>query len=121
MGRNFINHTNHLSRYWNELQKREAERFGAIVDIPFPDIDPAWDEETVLALAQANCKKILGLQPEAVLCQGEFTYCYHLIGLLKESGVTVLAACSKRETSEWQEEGQQIKKAVFSFVRFRKY
>ena len=117
----FLNHTNHLSHNWSELQKSAAEKYGTILDFPFPDINPDWSEESVSQLAQENCKKILELQPAAVLCQGEFTYCYHLISLLKMNGVIVLAACSKRETKEWEEKGQLVKKAVFSFVRFRRY
>lgn len=117
----FLNHTNHLSRNWSEFQRAEAEKYGTVFDLPFPDINPEWDEEAVLRLAEENCKRIVELQPSAVLCQGEFTYCYHLISLLKKNGVIVLAACSKRETKEWEEEGQQVKKAVFTFIRFRRY
>lgn len=117
----FINHTNHPSCYWSHVQREEAEQFGEVTDFPFPDIGPEWDEERVLALAKVNCEKILALQPAAVLCQGEFTYCYQLIRLLKKSGIEVLAACSKRETKVWMENGKQMKTAEFSFVQFRKY
>ena len=70
---------------------------------------------------QNNFEIILALQPNAVLCQGEFLYCYHLISRLKEKGITVLSACSKRETVEWEEDNASIKEAKFSFVRFREY
>lgn len=121
MERVFINHTNHPSSAWTSNQLRAAEIFGKVMDIPFPDIDPEWDEEKVISLAQENCKIIIELQPAAVLCQGEFTYCHTLICLLKADGIKVLAACSKRETKEWEENGKNIKKTIFNFVRFRAY
>lgn len=34
----FINLTNHPSKYWGEQQKKEAHKYGAIVDIPFPNV-----------------------------------------------------------------------------------
>lgn len=117
----FINHTNHSSRYWSHVQRVEAEWIGEVTDFPFPEIDPEWDEGHVLALARDNCEKILAMQPAAVLCQGEFTYCYQVVRLLKKNGIVVLAACSKRETKEWLENGKQMKTAEFSFVQFRKY
>ncbi len=117
----FINHTNHPSSLWTAAELQAAELYGKILDIPFPEIDPEWDGETVYKFAQESCKKLLAYHPAAVLCQGEFTYCYILITLLKEYGVTVLSACSKRETKEWEENGKNIKKAIFTFVRFREY
>ena len=117
----FINHTNHPSIHWVPKQCRAASLFGVVQDFPFPEINPDWDEEKVLQLARENCKKILAVHPKAVLCQGEFSYCYNLIKMLKEKGIVVLSACSKREAQEWKEGGQTVKKATFSFVRFRKY
>ena len=117
----FVNHTNHPSAAWSAIQKKVAEMYGKIYDFPFPEIDSEWDEETVRNFAYENCKRIMALQPAAVLCQGEFTYCHALINLLKEKGVLVLAACSNRETKEWQEDGKNVKKAFFTFIRFRAY
>ena len=121
MERVFINHTNHSSSDWSVKQRKEAEKFGKIKDYPFPVIDPEWDKARVLQLVQESCVKILAMRPVAVLCQGEFTYCHHLINQLKKHGILVLSACSKRETVEWDEDSVHIKKAKFSFVRFREY
>ena len=117
----FINHTNHPSVTWTEAELAAAEQFGPVQDFVFPAIDPEWDEETVTQLAQKNGEKILSMHPAAVLCQGEFTYCFALITFLKMQGITVLSACSKRETTEWEDGDISIKEARFSFVRFRKF
>lgn len=117
----FVNHTNHPSIYWSPKQFESASLFGTVHDFPFPEIDPEWDEEKVQQLVRKNCEKILSMQPKAVLCQGEFSYCYNLVKLLKENGIVVLSACSKRETTVWEEGGQIFKTAKFSFVRFREY
>ena len=71
--------------------------------------------------AVENAARIQAMEPAAVLLQGEFTYSYDLITLLKEAGIPVLAACSRRDVEERQEEGKSVKTAVFRFVRFRKY
>ena len=117
----FINHTNHPSAEWNEKQWAATKDFGSVQDFPFPVIGAEWEENRVLQLVQENCKKILDMQPNAVLCQGEFYYCYHLVNLLKKHGILVLTACSERKTKEWNEGGRTVKEATYSFVRFRKY
>lgn len=117
----FINHTNHPSVTWTEAELAAAEQFGPVQDFVFPAIDPEWDEETVMQLAQKNGAKILSMHPAAVLCQGEFTYCFALITFLKKQGITVLSACSNREVVEWAEGDKSIKTSDFVFVRFRRY
>lgn len=121
MKRPLINHTNHSSRFWQEGQRQAGESWGPIVDFPFPSIPPEWDEEKVKEKAVENAARIQAMEPAAVLLQGEFTYSYDLITLLKEAGIPVLAACSRRDVEERQEEGKSVKTAVFRFVRFRKY
>ena len=104
----FINHTNHASAKWSATQAEAARAWGAIEDLPFPDVGADWDEERVARLA--------------VLCQGEFTYVHHLVNLLLAAGVTVLAATSRREVNEEQaEDGSMQKISRFVFTRFREY
>ncbi len=117
----FINHTNHPSDLWSEAELEAASKYGKVRDFPFPNIEPAWDEEQVRKIAEENGKRILALRPSAVLCQGEFTYCFALITFLKEQGVTVLSACSNRESQMWTKGEDNVKISKFVFVRFRKY
>ena len=118
----FINHTNHASAKWPAAQKEAARTWGEIEDLPFPDIGADWDEERVAQLAEENAAKILAKKPRAVLCQGEFTYVYHLVNLLRAAGVTVLAAASRREAVEEQSQDGSVRKiSRFVFTRFREY
>ena len=118
----FINHTNHASTKWSATQAEAARAWGAIEDLPLPDVGADWDEERVARLAEENAAKILAKEPRAVLCQGEFTYVHHLVNLLLAAGVTVLAATSRREVNEEQaEDGSMQKISRFVFTRFREY
>ena len=118
----FINHTNHPSARWEEAQRCAAEAYGVIADIPFPQIPADWDEDAVRRLAEENARVILARSPAAVLVQGEFTYTYALINLLKAAGIPVLFACSERHVSERvNEAGETVRESRFAFCRFRVY
>ena len=117
MERVFINLTNHPSRKWDKRQREEAEKIGSIIDFPFPEVSPDYSSEEVITMAEKIGSKIISYHPSGVLCQGEFTLCYHVVNLLKENGVNVFAACSKREVIE-TEDGKVVR---FNFERFRKY
>ena len=113
----FVNFTNHPSRNWEKKQLEEAEKYGTITDLPFPAVDPAGDEAYIEALAKKYAEQIMGLHPQAVLCQGEFTLVYRVVTELKKRGILVLAACSERRV---RESGNK-KEVVFEFIRFRKF
>ena len=112
----FINHTNHPSSRWEEGQRQAAEAYGTVVDLPFPRI-PA-----VHRLAEENAQEILARKPMAVLVQGEFTYTFALVCLLKAAGIAVLSACSERLVRERTDEnGEIVRESRFVFRRFRAY
>ena len=113
----FVNFTNHPMKFWDENQKKEAEKYGEIIDIPFPNVEPDRDEVYIEELAEQYVKKILNVQPSAVLCQGEFSLCYQMIRKLRERGIKVLAASSKRTV----EVTGNKKEVTFQFERFRFY
>ena len=118
----FVNCSNHPSAGWSERQKEAAEQYGKIVDVPFPDVDPGWDEAEVHRHAQELCSRICAYPVAAVMCQGEFTLSYALIHLLKARGIRVLAACSRRRAVEVKQEDRSVEKqAVFCFEQFREY
>lgn len=117
----FINHTNHPSSQWNEDQKKAAARYGEILDLPFPSIPPNASAEEVSAMAEDMFHRMLRLRPCVVLCQGEFTYSYALIRLLRKEGISVVAACSERDVTEWNEGETSQKSVRFRFIQFRQY
>lgn len=119
---NFINLSNHPSDRWEDKQKEAAQQWGTIVDYPFPAVDAQSSTQDIKELAKTIVIDILKKNPAAVMCQGEMTLTYQLVKLLKEQGITVLAACSERKISETiLPDGTYEKKAIFQFVRFREY
>lgn len=118
----FINFSNHPSTNWSREQIAEALKYGEIIDIPFPDVDPRMGSEEVSLLACKYAEKIMEYNPSAVMCQGEMTLSFRVVELLKSKGILVLAACSARELScETLTDGSVVKTQKFRFVRFRSY
>jgi hypothetical protein len=118
-----INFTNHPSENWSNAQIAVASVYGGIRDVPFPNVDPNGDEDYIKELADSFVSQIISLKPTAVLCQGEMTLAFAVASILaSEYGVIVLAACSERMAGETVgNNGETVKKAEFSFTRFRKY
>jgi len=117
-----INFTNHPYDMWDERQKEEASTYGDIKEIPFPAVDPTYTEEQLDAMANEYKEKILALNDKVVLLQGEFTLSFRVVNLLKNEGIDVVAACSKRNVKEWKDDdGKYHKEMLFEFVQFRRY
>lgn len=118
----FVNCSNHKSDNWGERQIQEAEKWGEIVDFPFPNVDPKADEKAIQELAAKTAEQLLEIKPDAVMCQGEFSLTFSLVKILRENGIPVFSACSYRSAvEEHLPNGRVEKKAVFEFVRFRRY
>ena len=95
-----------------------AEEYGHVVDVPFPAVEPNMSEEEIKALADNCIASILSYNPEAVMCQGEFTLCHAVVDRLKEKDIPVVAACSQRNAIDLPD-GR--KASQFEFIRFRRY
>ncbi len=118
----FINHTNHPSGSWSAAQRSAAQAYGDIQDVPFPDIPPQASTADVMTLAAQAAQHIAALRPDAVLCQGEFTYTYCLVQELQQKHICVVSACSERSTTTAvDDEGHTTRHSIFSFVQFREY
>ena len=118
----FINFTNHPSAQWSAEQKAAAQAYGEVIDLAFPAIDPAADEAALDSLASAYATRILHMNPDAVLCQGEFTFVYLVVLRLERAGIPVFSACSFRKSQETiSPDGSTLKQSVFVFTRFRRY
>lgn len=118
----FVNFSNHPSAQWSAAQQAAAQYWGNVVDVAFPDIDPAADETALDSMAAAYVHHILHLNPDVVLCQGESTFVYRVVRRLEEQGIPVLAACSRREVQETtRPDGSTLRQSVFVFAGFRRY
>lgn len=118
----FINLSNHKSVTWSKEQKESAEKWGEIIDYPFPNVWPDADEKDIAAMGEKIVGELMEKDAKAVMCQGEFTLSYTIIRKLKEKGIPVFAASSERVVEEQVlEDGTVEKISKFRFVRFREY
>lgn len=118
----FLNLTNHPSALWSAEQTAAARQlYGDIMDLPFPSVDPAGDEEYITSLADDYVQRVLNMadgQPVAVHLMGEMTLTYAIVRRLQMHGITCVAATTKR-TIHIMPDGQKM--SSFKFIRFRKY
>ena len=118
----FINFTNHPSQNWSEDQLDAASQYGHIIDIPFPPVATEASTATVMQMAEKYCSLIEEYAPNAVMVQGEFTLTYHIVRILKEKGIRVLAACAERDVFEEAQSDGMIRKFIkYRFAQFREY
>lgn len=120
--RRMVNLTNHPFSAWEEKQVQAAKKYGEIKEIPFPIVSPYADSKELDTLAEEYKDKILALGDQYVLLQGEFTFTYRLVQLLKAEKIHVFAACSERDVRErMKKDGKIVKESRFDFVQFREY
>ncbi|MDD2297362.1 MAG: hypothetical protein PHX79_06055 [Sphaerochaetaceae bacterium] len=119
-----INLSNHPSALWTKEQVDEANAlFGHVVDIEFPLINPIWEVDEVRALAVKMAdqvrKRLQGATDSvnAVHIMGEMTFCFTLIQLLQQTGITCVASTTDRIVST---KGRRSE-SIFQFIRFREY
>jgi len=118
----FLNFSNHASANWSEQQRQAAEIYGEIEDMPFPDIRAEASEEETGRLAEKYVRQIVEKQPDAVMCQGEYTFTFAVVSMLVRRGILCVAACSRRvAVEEIREDGSAKKQSVFVFEKFREY
>lgn len=116
-----LNLTNHPSEKWSQAQMDAAiKQFGGILDMPFPQIDPALSFEEVQVLAQEIFQEIVSqeLPDISIHIMGEFTFCYCLIRKLENAGIPCFASTTSRSV-EIKPDGS--KSSVFNFFNFRPY
>lgn len=117
----FINLSNHPSETWTISQKTTAEKYGTILDIPFPTI-PEQDDKLAIEQMCDNCldqiKTMSKFRPCIVHIMGEMTFTYAMVNLLKAAGYTCVASTSKRIVEELPDGSKNVK---FEFCQFREY
>ena len=118
-----LNCTNHPFAQWSEAQKcAAAAAYGAVKDLPFPVVSPAWGTRQLAQTADALCAQMTAMEPDAVLCQGEMGLTCAVAYRLWKKGIPVVHACSERIACERRDgEGRTVKTSVFAFCAFRAY
>lgn len=120
----FINLSNHPSELWDENQKKAAVKYGRLIDLPFPAIDPESGTDAVVLLAQHYEIKVRKMLSEentgafAVHIMGELTFCFALVARLQKAGITCIASTTRRETVDNPDGSKTVH---FGFVQFREY
>lgn len=117
----FINLSNHPSADWLPEQMEAAQHYGAVVDLPFPNISPYDDEACIAHLADEYVQRVRSLAQDndvVVHLMGEMNLTYALVSRLLSLGITCLASTTERNTVNLPN-GE--KKSTFRFVRFRRY
>lgn len=120
-----INLSNHPSDKWSEKQKQVATaQFGAIRDMPFPNIPPEIDIKGVAEIALQQIALILQsnkteTQPTdiSILLNGEQSFLIVFYLLATKNELPCYVATSERNTV-MNEDGS--KTVQFNFVQFRK-
>ena len=119
-----LNFSNHPSAEWSERQLKAAEKYGGVLDYPFPAIDPMAETYEIGQLAETHeikLRKILANELQglsAIHIMGELTFCHALVNRLQRVGITCLASTTVRETVN---SADGSKTCRFGFVRFREY
>lgn len=117
-----INCTNHPYEIWTDTQKKAAEIYGEVLDLPFPHIEPEFTDQDLRKLTDDFVNKIKKYSPSAVMVAGEFTFAFMLVDKLLRDNVKVICSCSRRMTIEIKkDDGTNEKKSIFQFERFREY
>lgn len=116
----FINLTNHPSTGWSEEQLEAAQRYGEVVDISFPIIEPTFTKDSILYLVKECMEEILDMKDgeTVVHVMGEMTFTYNLVNALKEAGIICLASTTERQV-KMMPDGKKV--SEFKFVQFREY
>lgn len=117
----FINCSNHRLSSWTKEQLEAAKQYGELIDFEFPYVASDMSSSAVIEMASEIVDEIMKFSPSVVMCQGEFTLAYHIISMLKEYGVLVVAACSERIVTEKTVNNVVEKTAIFKFAGFREY
>lgn len=114
-----INLTNHPLACWSKEQRAAGEKYGEIVDIPFPDVDPLLSSEKIREQAKALVEDILAKYENPVVhVMGEMTLTLAIVSVLKAKGIKCIASTTKRFDKKTPT-GDVIKD--FKFAQFREY
>jgi hypothetical protein len=113
-----LNVSNHPFETWGYDQQEEAlKRWDNVVDMPFPLVDPNWDEIALQQFVKRNLEEIVKLKPHAVHIMGEMNFTFQMVYFLMQQRIPCYASTTERLM---EMRGEQ-KISQFKFVHFRKY
>jgi len=122
-----LNLSNHPLSKWSPKQRGAAEGlFGAIVDIPFPAIEPMASLEEIEKMVQDYVQLCLThleqhndyAEENAVHIMGEYTFTYLFVREMEKRGILCVASTTERIVTD-NPDGS--KTTFFEFVQFRPY
>lgn len=93
------------------------ERYTAVKDMPFPQIDPYLDTDEVEILVEDYVQKVRKIDPAVVHIMGELTFTYRMVQKLEAFGISCIASTTERKVVVEKNK----KTSEFTFVRFRPY
>ncbi len=118
----FLNISNHPSSAWSAKQLEAAKQYGEIADLAFPNVPPSASKEEVQALAESVLSQAMQMNPDCVMCSGEYTLTYALVNGFKAENIKTVAACTERKTEERTDEnGRTVRTSIIEFVCFREF
>ena len=116
-----LNFSNHPAKNWGKSQLAAAEKYGKIIDIPFPSIDENADTRSIGTLANEYMQKIESYgsyKNVTVHIMGEQTFLYSMLHRLQSAGYCCIASTTKRVSEELPDGSR---KATFAFAKFREF
>lgn len=117
----FINLSNHPSSKWDEVQLAAARKYGDIIDVPFPAVDPhaePWDIAELAGLTLHNIMCTLDGEDAVMHVMGEMTFVVSFVQQAANMQFLCVASTTERNTVE---NPDGTKTVSFRFVQFRKY
>jgi len=115
----FFNISNHPTSQWGKKQLEEAQKFGEVVDVPFPNVDPHINDVEMENLAKTFCQsnpEIINASAEDVFhVMGETGFIFALVVLLGRQ------RCVHSTTQRKSLEKDGVKTSIFEFVQFRRF
>lgn len=117
----FVNVSNHSSKMWSAEQLAATSKYGEIVDVQFPNIEPQLSSLEVrdIALRYAqNIVKLIGdeVDGSVIHLAGELSFCISFLSIIAPYGIGVVTSTSNRIV-EVDNTGKIIK--TFIFEKFR--
>jgi CRISPR-associated DxTHG motif protein len=121
----FVNLSNHSVASWTEPQRLAAAALGhgEPVDLlgGMPLVDPEADEEQVEQLAASIAQRAREQGARGAHVATDFGLTWALVRALQKAGLPCYQATTKRVVEETQVAQGTEKRAIFSFVRWRRY
>lgn len=117
-----INLSNHPLKTWKSEQRRAASKYGEIIDMEFPYVDPQGDESYIEVLARGCVTRILAKKPKGetaiVHIMGEMTLTHAIVKALHTLDIVCIASTTERIVTELETGRKEVQ---FVFKRFRRY